>query len=151
MISTIVLDSTPLGLLTQRRGIRAADDAQDWLARHLSAGTRIIVPEIVDYELRRELLRLAKTSAVARLDAFNAAMPDRYLPLTTPALRFAAELWAQLRQAGIPTADPHALDGDVILAAQVRVAGLPSDTVVATGNIGHLARVVNAALWANVH
>lgn len=151
MISTIVLDSTPLGLLTQRHGIRAADEAQDWLARHLSAGTRIIVPEIIDYELRRELLRLKKTNAVARLDAFNAAMPDRYLPLTTPALRLAAELWAKVRQAGLPTADAHALDADVILAAQVRTAGFPADTIVATGNLGHLARVVKAELWTSIH
>jgi hypothetical protein len=109
------------------------------------------VPEIVDYELRRELLRLKKISAVARLDAFNAAAPDRYLPLATPALRLAADLWAQVRQAGLPTADPHALDADVILAAQVRVAGLAADTVVATGNLGHLTRVVIADLWTNIH
>ena len=46
------------------------------------------------------------------------ATPDRYLPLTDDALRFGAELWAQSRRAGRPTADPTALDIDVLLSAQ---------------------------------
>ena len=151
MSRTIILDSTPLGLLMHRRGVRAADEAQEWLARHIAASARFIVPEIVDYELRRELLRLGKRTAVARLDAFIVARPDRYLPLNTPALRLAAELWGQSRAGGIPTADPHALDIDVILAAQVLAAGLSSSNcVVATGNVGHLSRFMAAELWSGI-
>src|SRR5689334_15382489 len=110
MIKVVFLDSTPLGLLSQRHGIRSADEAHEWFAFHLSRGIRFVVPEIVDYELRRELLRLRKRTSVARLDAFNAARPDRYLPVSTAALRLAAEIWATVRQQGIPTADHHALD-----------------------------------------
>ena len=72
-----------------------------------------------------------------------------YLPLTTAVMRDAAELWAQVRQSGLPTADRHALDGDVILAAQAR--SIPADdVVVATTNVGHLARLVDAALWTDI-
>src|ERR1035441_7671439 len=80
-----------------------------WLSRCLLNGTRIIVPAIVYYELKRELLRAKKTFSIGRLDAFINAAPGRYLPLSDDALRLAAELWAQSRQAGGPTAESKAL------------------------------------------
>ena len=148
MIRHIVLDSTPLGLLTHRRGIRAADEAQEWLERHIRVGVRFYVPEIVDYELRRELLRLGKRTALARLDAFIQARPERFLRLTSPALQLAAELWARARRLGTPTADPQALDVDVILAAQALTAGFPpGEFTVATANLGHLSLFVPATIW----
>jgi hypothetical protein len=151
MTGVLVLDSGPLGLLFQKPGVRAADDCRDWLKRHIAAGVRVIVPEIADYELRRELLRIGLTTAISALDVFNAAIPGRYLPITTAAMRAAAQLWADIRRAGIPTADRHALDGDVILAAQILSAGFqPQDFVVATTNPVHLARLVPAQDWATI-
>ena len=61
-MTVISLDSGPLSLLTQRRGPTEADACQKWLARHLGAGSRVVVPSIVDYELRRELMRAGKTT-----------------------------------------------------------------------------------------
>jgi predicted nucleic acid-binding protein len=84
----------------------------------------VIVPAIVYYELRRELLRARKSFGIARLDAFVAATPGRYLPLSDEALRLAADLWAKSRQEGRPTADPKDLDIDVIIAAQALWFGL---------------------------
>jgi predicted nucleic acid-binding protein len=147
----IVLDSSPLGLLFQKPKIKEADDCRAWISRHLQAGVRVVVPEIVNYELRRELLRIGRTSAVSALDAFNRAAQDRYLPIVTGAMELAAELWAKTRAAGLPTADAHALDVDVILAAQVLHAGLdPATFVVATSNVSHLTRLVPADLWQNI-
>jgi hypothetical protein len=147
----IVLDAGPLGLLMQRKGIAQADACKAWLAGRVAQGVRVVVPEIADYEVRRELIRLGKTAAVARLDAFNAASPGRYLPLATEAMRRAAELWAQARQQGAPTADPKELDADVILAAQVLTLGMPpSEVVVATSNVGHISRFTPADLWQNL-
>jgi len=54
----------------------------------------------------------------------------------------AAELWALARNRGTPTADPKELDGDVILAAQAEQVR----AVVATDNVGHLSRFVQAKL-----
>jgi hypothetical protein len=57
----------------------------------------------------------------------------------------AAELCATARRAGLPTAPPDALDGDVILAAQAMLSrGLGVAVTVATDNVGHLARFVDA-------
>ncbi|MFM7174195.1 MAG: nuclease [Caldilinea sp.] len=106
----------------------------------------MIVPEIADYEVRRELLRAEKYAGLARLDAL--AQEIECLPITTVAMRVAAQLWAQTRQRGKPTADDRALDGDVILAAQVLTSEYP-EAVIATTNVGHLSLFVEAMLWTN--
>lgn len=156
MPQVIFLDTGPLSLATKRRGqSREADDCRQWVINLMLAGRRIIVPEIADYEVRRELIRAGQTAGLARLDAFNTAQPDRYLPITTDAMRRAANLWAQARNAGYATADPHALDCDVILAAQALTwcdaIGLPpSEVVVASVNVRHIARFIAADLWENI-
>jgi predicted nucleic acid-binding protein len=109
----------------------------------------VIIPEIADYEVRRELLRLRASAALRRLDLLGGRL--EYVPLTTAAIRRAAELWAQMRQQGQPTADPQALDADVILAAQAQLAAGPDDLLtVATTNVGHLGRLVPAQLWQEI-
>lgn len=60
----------------------------------------------------------------------------------------AAELWAKSRQQGKPTADPHALDGDVILAAQALL--LDPQAIITTTNIGHLSLFVDAHHWRDI-
>lgn len=148
MTRAVLLDSGPLGLLCAPPGKKGHSAAcTQWLAALLAASVRVVVPEIADYELRRELLRLKKTKGIARLDAIGAA--TEYLPLTTAAMRLAAELWAQARQQGKPTAGDKTIDADVILAAQCLTLGT-SPFVVATTNIGHLARFVPAEFWHNV-
>lgn len=146
MSRAVLLDSGPLGLLSSPPG-KQLTACSGWLASMLSSGVRIIVPEIADYEVRRELLRLNKTKSLARLD--NVAMSTEYLPLTTAAMRLAAQLWAQARQQGQPTAGDKNIDADVILAAQALTLGA-AQIVVATTNIGHLSRFVPADLWQNI-
>ncbi len=113
----------------------------------MAQGRRIVVPEVVDYEVRRELLRAGKTNGIVRLNTIQAAL--EYVPITTSAMLLAADLWAQARQQGQPTADIHALDGDVILCAQALTLGVPAnEIVVATLNVGHLARFLTAETLA---
>jgi predicted nucleic acid-binding protein len=76
----IALDAGPLGLLMQRKGVAPADACKTWLAGKVAAGVRVVVPEIADYEVRRELVRLGNANAIARLDAFVAAAADRSSP-----------------------------------------------------------------------
>ncbi len=114
-------------------------DCKEWLKTLLQEGVSVYVPEIADYELRRELLRLDLSSAVARLDSLKSVIG--YLPITTAAMMQAAEFWANARKSGAPTADPKALDADAILAAQTFWLGrLVNSPVVATTNVDHLSR-----------
>jgi predicted nucleic acid-binding protein len=119
---------------------------RQWIDDLLAAGRRVIVPEIADYEVRRELIRLSSRVALSNLDQL--ALRLEYLPLTTAAMRLAAELWAQARSTGQPTAPDSALDADVILAAQA--LSLKTPVVVATANPAHLNRFVPAELWSNI-
>jgi predicted nucleic acid-binding protein len=117
----------------------------------LLRGSRLIVPAIVYYEVKRELRRAEKVSGLARLEEFIAATPGRYLPLSDEALRLAAELWAKARQQGRPTADASALDVDVILAAQALTFGpAPVDLMIATTNPKHLSQFVSAKHWRDI-
>jgi predicted nucleic acid-binding protein len=146
----IFLDSGPLGLLTQPQRSAEVIGVTEWLSRRLLAGAQIIVPAIVYYELKRELLRARKTGGIARLDAFVAAYPGRYLALTDEALRLAAELWAHSRQQGRPTAEAAALDIDVLVAAQVLSFADSADLIVATTNPKHLAQFIPAKNWDEI-
>lgn len=104
------------------------------------AGSLFLVPAIVYYEEARELEMRQATRQLARLQDF-CFDPARFVPLTTDHLTAAAVLWGQVRRAGQPTSDRHALDGDVILAAQVLSLGLSSEQyIVATRNVKHLTR-----------
>src|SRR3712207_6742084 len=113
----VVLDTGPLGRLTNPKKNPETGAATHWSLTLLQAGHRLVVPAIADYEVRRELERAGRAAGIARLDAFNAAQPDRFLSVTDSALRLAARLWAQARNAGTPTADPKELDCDVLIAA----------------------------------
>jgi predicted nucleic acid-binding protein len=115
---------------------------------HLTAGNRVVVPEIADYEVRRELLRLQRTQSIQHLDFL--AMNLTYLSLTTTAMRQAAVLWATARQQGQPTAGDDTIDCDMILVAQAMTFGA-TQTVIATTNIGHLGRFFPADVWQNFH
>jgi predicted nucleic acid-binding protein len=151
MIQAVFLDSGLLGLATQRQGIPLADTCRTWVDTLTNAGIRVIVPEIADYEVRRELIRAGRTAGLKRLDMFLAVWPYRYLPIDTPAIRRAAELWAEARNKGYATADPKALDADVIVAAQALTAGYaPSEIIVATDNVAHLSRYVPAEDWQKI-
>jgi len=145
----VFLDSGPLGLLTNARGKPGPDQCRRWAQALLSAGVRIFVPEIADYEVRRELIRAGASAGLRRLDDVRATL--EFVPITSEMMLSAAQLWAEARRAGLPTAAPHALDGDCILAAQSLLSATPGDEAfVATDNVGHLGRFVDARPWETV-
>jgi predicted nucleic acid-binding protein len=143
----ILLDAGLLGLVINPKLSPESVACAQWLQTHITEGNRVIIPEITDYEVRRELIRANKTKGLARLD--DLAKLLEYLPITTTAMRQAAQLWAQARQQGQPTAGDKTIDGDIILAAQAVTLVLP-EAVIATTNVGHLARFTAAELWQNI-
>jgi hypothetical protein len=56
----VVLDTGPLGIITNPRQTPEVVACTAWLRNVLAAGARVGLPEVADYELRRELLRAGK-------------------------------------------------------------------------------------------
>jgi hypothetical protein len=98
------------------------------------------------------LIRIGSFDSIRRLDAMQGPKGVfDYAPITTAVMRRAASLWAEIRRAGMGTADSKALDGDVILAAQALEFGGVRDVVtVITSNPGHLGRYVPVGDWSEI-
>lgn len=149
MARIAVLDAGPFGLVAGPGISPQSVACQRWARGLLAAGVRIVIPEVADYEVRRELIRRGATAGIARLDRAVAAFD--FYPITRDVMLRAAELWARARRGGYPTANPDALDCDVIVAATAELAANPGDLVtVATTNLGHLGRFVDARPWEQI-
>jgi predicted nucleic acid-binding protein len=149
MTRLILLDSGPLGMAAHPKAEGVTRDCQLWLNALLRQGERIAIPEIADYEVRRELIRAGLTRSVRRLDQLLETL--EYLPIDTATMRRASELWAEVRRSGQPTADPKALDGDVILAAQAILSSTDStEVIIATTNVAHLSRFTASLDWRSI-
>jgi len=140
----IVTDSGPIGLACDNPKKPEVTAFLNWMARALSDGrTRVYLPGIVDYEVRRNLLTLPNGKpSLARLDELvRVGNLMIFAPITDAAMKRAAGIWADARQGGYQTADDRTLDGDVILAGHAfEIVGLSDRLFVATGNESHLAR-----------
>jgi predicted nucleic acid-binding protein len=145
----ILLDSYPLGLLATPVRSSATIPVANWTADCVAAGHEIYIPEVIDYELRRELLRAQKTSSITELNNLRATL--NFLPINSAVMLRAADIWATARHGGFSTGDPKKLDIDAILAAQALNLGIPAgNLIVATSNVRHISRFVPADLWSNI-
>jgi predicted nucleic acid-binding protein len=147
----LLLDSGIVGQLCHPK--KASNKpVKDWLIKQLTQEndpSLILLPELVDYEVRRKLIHLVQTGKASqrsldRLDELGQLLD--YLPLDTETMRLAARLWAEARSKRQPSAAPSALDGDVILAA---LAILIGGTII-TSNRKHLSRFVKTKDWTDV-
>ena len=149
MRRVVVLDAGPLGRLANPLASPENQQCNQWLMDLLARGALVVIPEVADYEVRRELLRANMTASIAQLDALEQVL--FYTPLTTAVMRKAAEFWAWVRNQGKTTAQDHALDGDVILAAQTALLANPDDEVIiATTNTRHLTLFGDARVWQDI-
>ncbi len=141
MTRCIILDTGPLGKIAHPR---PNQEVAGWLRRVVASGALVIIPEVADYELRRNMLPEGMASSLKRLDDLKDLL--LYMPLTTQVMMKAAEFWAEGRKQGKPRGAPDALDGDAILAAQAHEVG----GVIATENVDHFSRFVDARHWREI-
>jgi len=146
-VSIVVLDSGPLGLATHPNPGAEAKACQQWVRELIEADVRVMVPEISDYEVRRELMRARRRRGLQLLDEVTEWA--EYICITTLAMRRAAEFWAEIRSHGLPTDSDERLDADAILASQAVTLEL-EEVVIATTNVRHLSRFCDAALWSQI-
>ncbi len=145
----ILLDAGPLGLISNPKQSGLAWHCNQWLQALLLNNVRVLVPEITDYEVRRELLRANKVQGIQRLNRVKTELG--YLSINTDIMLQAAQLWAIARNQGQPTADDKALDADVILAATALTISAQGDsTAIATTNVKHIGRFTIAKNWQDI-
>jgi predicted nucleic acid-binding protein len=134
MSQVVVLDTNPLSQLAHPR---INPLIRKWLLFTQENNLTLRVPEIADYEVRRELIRQDKTKSIKRLDEITKT--DIFLPLNSEIMRKAGELWAWTRNKGKPTAHEHSLDGDVILVAQaISQLKFFDEVIIITTNLKHI-------------
>jgi hypothetical protein len=130
------------------------------MKNHLASGDEFLLPEIADYEVRRnEFLEVLicpfgpcqSAAAIYLLDQLKASIT--YLPLTTPAVLLAAEIWATHRK-GARKGNPNRsekLDGDALLKAQcIEESNTRGEAIViATMNLGDFLFIPTATVTAD--
>lgn len=149
MSEVILLDTGPLGFAVHpQANIPNTNqcDFMQWLLACLQNSKRVCIPEISDYELRRELVRRDAQKQIKKLDDLKESL--EFIPIDSPTMLKASELWAKARKQGRPTAQDESLDGDMILCAQA--LNYSSDLVIATTNEKHLNLFVNAQQWNSI-
>jgi predicted nucleic acid-binding protein len=145
----IILDSGVLSLVTHLRPSSESKACRAWINAILTAGDEVFIPEVTDYEVRREYLRRNNQHGIRTLDAF--AQQWTYLPLSTAHWRWAAALWAVARNQGHITAPVTDLNIDILLAAQAQLLATPtSPVIIATTNVRHLAPFADARRWPDI-
>ena len=81
----VLLDSGPLGHACRRPGTPGADQCRLWIDALIARGVEVVVPEIADYEVRRELTRINASGSLRRLDDLVTLGGLSYQPISTGA------------------------------------------------------------------
>lgn len=147
----VFLDSGVLHTLISNSKVKEVTDCQDWFYYLLSRSALIVTSAICNYEVKRELVRRNNFKEINNLAQLKNFID--FLPVDEESLELAAELWAEARNKGLPTADNLSLDADVIICAQYKLLAntYPGRyVVIATTNVNHLSRFTEAKEWQDI-
>lgn len=142
----IVLDAGPLSaILYAKRG----SAIETWYNDHLAAGTKFVIPEVADYEVRRLLVKRKAVARIARLDELIKTV--YYHPISTSVMHHAADAWAACRLRGQPFTVDDRFDGDAVFVGHVRVLeAAGTQVLVATHDVADLSPWVDAYEWQDI-
>lgn len=148
----VLLDSGVLGMVCHSDSTsQETKECNEWLANLIGAGHTVCIPEVCDYETRRNLILEELHQSISNLNDLQTAL--EYLPLNTAVLLKAAEFWAEARKPSqsTPTADMKELDVDMILCAHAKVSiQYGTSIIVATTNPGHIGLFATAKNWRDI-
>lgn len=152
MSHIIVLDSGPLGALANSQATPTSQAAHQWMIDRLAGGDIVVIPDIADYEVRRELVRARLHLSVRQLNTLQNILHT--IPISSEQLHEAADLWAKARNLGKPATTDQRIDADMILIAQTRAAAMlyknKGNTLIATTNTKHLELFADAREWQEI-
>lgn len=134
----LLLDTSVLGRVCHPRKHL---DVRAWFLR-AALDHEMLLSEVADYELRRELIRIGSKRSIQRLDELTREI--QYVPMTTATWRTAARLWAEQRNAGRLIGS--GLDADLLIATQAREEA----AAVVTLNVKHFTGLVDVFSWESV-
>ena len=145
----VFIDSGVIGKLCNPNPTEKTIAVNEWLFSLLAKGIFVVSSDICDYEVRRSLilesLRKPKIISIEGLDEIQNLVT--FLPLTNEVMKEAANLWAEARIQGIPTAD-------LIICAQYKLLKQEYPgryIVIATTNVKHLSRFTEAKQWHEIN
>jgi len=138
----VLVDTGPLWKIVDPKGeidAKGENAVRKWIQFVKKWKISLRIPEIADYELRRELVLQNFAKNINNLNKFR--QTGRFIPITSEVMLEAADLWAWVRKdKGQPTTDNKRLDGDVILAAQaIAQKEFFKQVIVVTGNPKHIS------------
>ena len=81
MSKLILLDTGPLGIASNPRFSALTFACNRWLNEQARQGVQVLISEVADYEVRRELIRLNRSRSLARLDRLKTELV--YLPISS--------------------------------------------------------------------
>ncbi|PSB09817.1 nucleic acid-binding protein [Pleurocapsa sp. CCALA 161] len=148
----VLVDSGILGKLCNPNSSAEVEAAREKLYKLLARGVYIVSSQICDYEVRRSLIlnsmRGLSSEGISNLDKLSEFID--FLPVNNTVLQEAANLWAEARIQGVPTADDKSLDADIIICAQYKLLKQEYPgryIIIATTNVKHLSRFTEAKEW----
>lgn len=151
----VLLDTGVLGILCNPNQKQKAINCQNWFEQLLARGVYFLTSVLCDYELRQGLIlantREKSTNGINKLNSLRNVVD--FLPVTQEVAQIAAEIWAEARLQGKPTADKKNLDIDIIIAAhwQLLKREFPGRyIVISTTNVKHLSLFTEAEEWQNI-
>ena len=149
----VLLDSHPLSLISNPVNEGEAPKCRNRIKQLVGNNVPVVVPEIIDYELRRKLIYDQRKNSIQRLDRLGQDMGLIYAPITTEVMRKASSLWGWARATGQSTAHENKIDIDVILAAQSIILAMETEEyiIIATSNASDLRRYsIDAQKWEDI-